>query len=329
MKILITGVTGYLGLELSKYLSNLGYEVYGVSRGRIQSNGFKSYVVSQYSKSELEKVFIDIGNIDIVIHLAASLKYFGPKKELIESNLIVTKDLFELSRVHKVKKFIYASSVEADNFSDRGGLFGKLIRSQFTNYGASKKITEEYLIDKANTTNISVYCLRIGSIFSGERYTFISQIFESLVNKTRFHYQLPIVGKYEILPISMLDILRYINELIHKNYESDKVYNLHYPAITINEIINLLRERFEIKEYVQPSFKIKVFIYTYLFHQFNKIRAGYGDFTSYLLASGVFVRRKRILNPDQIGEIELNKSRRDEFIKKSAEENLSNNIFFY
>lgn len=327
MKILITGVSGYVGSELALHLTSQGYEVYGVSRGESNVKIKEHFCVSGYDVLELETIYRKIGSIDIVIHLAASLKYFGSKEELNSSNVEITKNIVKVSESFFVKKIIYASSIEAAKFSFKNKLISFLWSSNLTNYGDSKRRTEEFLKNRMLASNSKIYILRIGSVFSGDRYTFISQILESIFDKTRFFYQLPIIGKYTVMPIHMDDLVDYISCLCGEDL-TNGFFNLHYPPIEIREIFSILVKHFNVETFKFPRNSVKTFFFTILFHYFNVARRGYGDFTSYLLASGVFAKRDRRLIPTSIGEIDLSVNRCSRVIVASAVDNIKNKIVF-
>lgn len=137
MKILITGINGFIGAPLSKKLSSLGHEVSGIEN----KNG------GILNKKTVEKA---VDNADVVIHLAAITAHDAivrKKFETLETNFAGTKNVLEaFSNSKSAKKFIYAST---------GKVYGKIIRlpidedhptSPINILGKSKLLTER-LID--------------------------------------------------------------------------------------------------------------------------------------------------------------------------------------
>ena len=127
MKILITGVAGFIGMHLAQKLLIKKYQVLGIDnlnnyysiklkKDRIQllkkNREFKFYKIDLRSKTKLSLIFKKF-KPDIVINLAAqagvrySLKH--PKKYL-SSNILGFFNIIELASKYKVKHFIYASS---------------------------------------------------------------------------------------------------------------------------------------------------------------------------------------------------------------------------
>lgn len=325
MKIVVTGPTGYLGTELIRALRKDGHEVYGITRELKKNVDYKIYV-SDYSKDSIKGILNDIGNIDVVIHIAASLKYFEKKSRIFQSNYEYTKNLFEITVELNIKKFIYASSVEATNFKYNSKILNIIFpRNQLTNYGLSKSLAENFISKTSGNTKYVI--LRIGSIFSGDRYTFITQIFESVIDKTRFFYQLPYIKNYHILPIHISDVIYSINISLKLN--ESKSYNVHYPSINIENILNIIINFIGIKNFIMPNFKFKHLVYMYLFHQFNKIRRGYGDFTSYLLSEGILFRRRRSKEITFTDIDEFSSQQCNRKIITVLQENIDNEILFY
>lgn len=325
MRILVTGPTGYLGSDLIRYLRKNGHKVYGLTRELKNSQDFEIFE-TDYSIESLRDVFNIIGNLDAVIHIAASLKYFEEATKIFESNYVYTKNLFEVTVESNIKKFIYASSVEATKPRYFFNILNLIFRPcQLTNYGKSKYAAESYISN--NSKNTKYIILRIGSIFSGDRYTFITQIFESVIDKTRFFYQLPYIKNYHILPVHISDVIYAIN----LSLKSDKsgAYNVHYPSVTIEKIVNIVVKFTGIKNFIMPAYKFKHLSYMYLFHQLNRMRRGYGDFTSYLLAEGFILRRMRskennFSDIDGFGDDQCNLK-----IIEVLRENINNNVLFF
>ena len=127
MAILITGTAGFIGFHTAKRLLEEGEIVRGVdnfneyydinlkeTRNKILEGfaNFKVYRIDLANYSELAKVFEE-KKIERVIHLGAQggVRYSLSNPGLYErSNITGTLHIFELSRRHRVKNIIYASS---------------------------------------------------------------------------------------------------------------------------------------------------------------------------------------------------------------------------
>lgn len=114
MKVLITGVAGFIGSNLADYLIKKNIDVIGVDN--------LSYGVIEQVPKKVKFHDIDIRDqeisqyfkgIDYVFHLAAKNSIIDCENEPDEThdiNVVGTKNIFEASIKNKVKKVIYAES---------------------------------------------------------------------------------------------------------------------------------------------------------------------------------------------------------------------------
>jgi nucleoside-diphosphate-sugar epimerase len=125
MRVLITGVAGFIGSHLAERLINGGYEVLGVDsfldyypksikennlKGLLAQSGFE-FIQGDIAELDLNGI---IAGVDAVFHQAALAgvraswgSRFG---EYVNNNVLGTQLLLEASKDKGLKKFIYASS---------------------------------------------------------------------------------------------------------------------------------------------------------------------------------------------------------------------------
>lgn len=98
MKILITGITGYLGRQLAAYASQNGHKIAGIVRSNTES--FLGFDVFKYDGSyESVKSSLDLFEPDVIFHLATSYaKAEGDVESIIESNIKLPLYLCEASK---------------------------------------------------------------------------------------------------------------------------------------------------------------------------------------------------------------------------------------
>ncbi|ARD73603.1 NAD-dependent epimerase [Staphylococcus xylosus] len=126
MKILITGVAGFIGSHLAKKLIKQGHHVIGVDsindyysvslkENRLESIGkenFTFYKMKLESYDDLSKVFKD-EKPEVVVNLAAQagVRYsIENPRAYIDSNIVGFMNILECSRQFNIKNLIYASS---------------------------------------------------------------------------------------------------------------------------------------------------------------------------------------------------------------------------
>lgn len=107
MKILITGVTGFVGSNLADCLTAQGYEIVGVGR-RI----FCESNVNKYIQCDLSKGLPFNEPVDCIIHAAAQSSYNAARiADYINGNVLATQTIARFAIEKRVKKIIYLSSI--------------------------------------------------------------------------------------------------------------------------------------------------------------------------------------------------------------------------
>ncbi len=151
MIILITGATGFVGINLTPYLQKSGYTALGVSR-----NPRENEISYEALTPEVWK------NTTAMVHLAGKahdLKKTSNDEEYFEVNYELTKKLYNQFLKSNAQQFIYISSVKAVADSVDGILSEVEVPNPITAYGKSKQKAEAYML--ANLpANKKVYILR-------------------------------------------------------------------------------------------------------------------------------------------------------------------------
>ena len=116
MKILITGVAGFLGSHLSEKIAELNHEIIGVDNmmGGYKDNIPKNIKFFNFDCCNLEKMNEVMRNVDVVYHCAATahegLSVFSPF-EISKNNYLASVSVFSAAISHKVKRIIFCSSM--------------------------------------------------------------------------------------------------------------------------------------------------------------------------------------------------------------------------
>ena len=112
MRILITGSQGTIGKPLCEELRKRGHEVFGCDLFHQKNDNYIRADISNYR--QMEKVFLSVGRLDYVYHLAAEFGRINGEEyyeTLWQTNVIGTRNILELQKVHGFK-LIFASSSE-------------------------------------------------------------------------------------------------------------------------------------------------------------------------------------------------------------------------
>ena len=173
MKILITGIAGFIGFNFAKFLLEKKYKIIGIDnlndyydvnlkkrrlKQLFNSKNFKFYKVDLIEKKKIKEIFKN-NNIDFIFHFAAQagVRYsIDHPAKYIDSNILGFYNLIENIKDFKIKRLFYASSSsvygENKNFplNEKEHIFPKNI------YGLSKKINEEigFIFNKYYNTKL-------------------------------------------------------------------------------------------------------------------------------------------------------------------------------
>jgi nucleoside-diphosphate-sugar epimerase len=114
MKVLVTGGTGFTGSALVMRLVNLGYSVKTIDyKEGIRVDQLKDAGVEVIIGSITDKALVDraIEDVDFVFHIAAAFRELDvPNEHYYNVNVNGTRNIFEASEKHNVKKVVYCST---------------------------------------------------------------------------------------------------------------------------------------------------------------------------------------------------------------------------
>lgn len=183
MRILITGVAGFIGSHLGEKLLSMGHSVVGIDnfdpfypkkfkienlRQLNSSNGFSFYEEDIRNRSCINNIF-ESNKIDVVVHLAAkagvrpSIENAG---DYYEVNITGTLNLLECMRQNNVSKLIFASS---------SSVYGNNMKVPFSEtdpvdhpispYASTKKSGELLCHVYNHLYHFDISCLRFFTVF--------------------------------------------------------------------------------------------------------------------------------------------------------------------
>lgn len=223
MKLVFTGATGFVGLNLIPYLTNKGFDIQPISRNKLYETD------------------ISINTTDVVIHLAGKahdLKKASNPEEYYEVNFELTKKLYDAFLKSDAKKFIFVSSVKAVADSVEGGsLTEDIMPNPQTHYGKSKLMAEEYIQNQPLEYGKSYYILRPCMIHGPGNKGNLNLLFN--VVKKGIPYPL---AKFENRRsfLSVENLCFVINSIIEKEVPAG-IYNVaDDEALSTNEVVEAI-----------------------------------------------------------------------------------------
>lgn len=156
MKILITGVHGFVGSNLVEYLKGEN-EIYGLDIVSLEKDG----IVKTFSWDDLDTGLVPA--VDAIIHLAGKAhdtKNKSAADVYFRVNTGLTQNIFDYFMASGAKKFIFFSTAKAAADRVEGVLTEDVVPSPVGPYGESKIKAEEYILSHDLPNDKQVYIFR-------------------------------------------------------------------------------------------------------------------------------------------------------------------------
>jgi len=262
--ILVTGNAGFIGSHLSKALLDKDYRVIGVDnfnnyyspkvkekniKDFLNNKNFKQYKLDILEAEKLEKVFQD-NKIDLIIHLAARAGVRPSLKnpELYgKVNVQGTKNLLEIVKKFKIKRFIFASSSSV--YADQKKipfLEDDVLQKPVSPYAETKQKGEKLCQEYAKKYEIKMTILRFFTVYgpkgrpdmapylftkalmedktitkfgdgsSSRDYTYIDDIIKGIVKAVEKPFDLEIINLGNNKPVKLNDFIELVEKLTDK-----------------------------------------------------------------------------------------------------------------
>lgn len=255
MKILITGVHGFVGTNLVNALKSEN-EIYGLDIISPQKDGVKfTFGWEELDNPSTGSGIVALPEVDAIIHLAGKAhdtKNKSKAEVYFKVNTELTKKIYDYFLAHEgIKKFIFFSTAKAAADRVEGVLTEDVVPKPVGPYGESKIKAEEYImrfLDDARDDNASTGSATVGK----QTYIFRPCMIHGPGNKGNLNLLYNMVKKGIPWPLgafenkrtfTSIDNLCYIIEgLLTKDVESG-VYNINDDeAVSTNELIEIICE---------------------------------------------------------------------------------------
>ncbi len=183
MKILITGVAGFIGYHLVKRLLSMRVHITGIDnlnnfydinlkKNRLEILKLEGLKNKNFFFKELDINDMDSlkSDFDLIIHLAAQAGVRVPKnmeKNYQYSNILGFKEVVSYALKNKITNFIYASSSSVYDDNDKTPYSEKTTNlNPKSTYGKTKQFNEEYINIISNQVNFMRFIgLRFFSVY--------------------------------------------------------------------------------------------------------------------------------------------------------------------
>lgn len=221
MKVIITGDTGFVGVNLKNYLQ-ISNQIFSLK---------VRYDATQ--KIELKG--------DAVIHLAGKvhdLKNVSNYSDYYEANFELTKQLFDAFLISDVSVFIFMSSVKASADKVMNVLTEEIFPNPKTYYGITKQKAEKYILSKELSLGKRVYILRPCMIHGVGNKGNLNLLYQLVAKGVPWP-----LGAFENKRsfLSIENLCFVIKELLENKDTPSGIYHVaDDESLSTNEVINLL-----------------------------------------------------------------------------------------
>ena len=203
MKIYITGISGFLSINLVRYLLSKGYQdIAGIDLVDFTYPERDQITFLQGDIRDPQAVKESMRGADIVIHTAAALPLYPPE-EIYSTDIDGTRILFEQALELGVKRFIHISSTAVYGIPDHHPLFETDRVSGVGPYGEAKVKAEE-ISQEYRDKGLCVSILRPKSFVGPERLGVFAIFYEWASEGRHF----PMIGsgnnRYQLLDVEDL-----------------------------------------------------------------------------------------------------------------------------
>jgi len=220
MNVLITGGSGFLGINLIRYLFSKGIK------------NIRSLDIVPFDYPEKDKVDIVLGDIrdmttvstsmkdiNIVIHTAAALPLYK-KEDIFSTDIVGTENLLEAAEENKVERFIHISSTAVYGIPDHHPLYETDKLDGVGYYGKAKILAEEQCV-ALRKKGVCVPVIRPKSFIGPERLGVFALLYDWAKDGKGF----PMIGngknRYQLLDVEDLCEAIYLCMTLNKNKVSD------------------------------------------------------------------------------------------------------------
>jgi nucleoside-diphosphate-sugar epimerase len=243
MKVLLTGINGFIGTNLVKALKS-NHSIYGLDIVINELDG----VIKSYFWNEKDQ----IPQVDAIIHLAGKAhdtKNTSAEKEYFDINVGLTQKIFEFFLNSNATKFIFFSSVKAIADTVEGDiLYEDSIPNPTTPYGKSKLEAEKFITKRFIEYNEnskpeikkSVYILRPSMIHGPGNKGNLNLLYKVAIKGIPW----PLGAFDNKRSFTSIDNLNFIiKEIIEKEIESGIYQIADDEPLSTNRIIQLISEQ--------------------------------------------------------------------------------------
>ncbi len=202
-KVLITGGAGFLGINLTRYMSERDFEITTLDVLPFDYADMKPYVNSLTgdirNRQAVDKA---MEGIDVVVHTAAALPLYSAQ-DIYTTDVEGTRTLLDSALAHGIKRFVMISSTAVYGIPDHHPLYENDRLEGVGPYGQAK-IQAEMVCLEYRAKGLLVSIIRPKSFIGPERLGVFALLYDWALDKRNF----PMIGsgrnRYQLLDVEDL-----------------------------------------------------------------------------------------------------------------------------
>jgi len=220
LKYLVTGGSGFLGINLVRYLLERDHEVVSLDLVEFDYADCKDKI-KIFTGDIRDKKIVDEATkgVDILVHCAAALPLYT-EHEIMTTDVDGTRNMLETAEKHGVKRFIHVSSTAVYGIPDHHPLLEDDKLDGVGPYGKAKILAEEECL-KFRKKGMCVPIVRPKSFIGPERLG----VFDLLYDWARTGHGFPMIGngknRYQLLDVEDLCEAIYLCATIDEKIVND------------------------------------------------------------------------------------------------------------
>jgi nucleoside-diphosphate-sugar epimerase len=230
MKFLITGGSGFLGINLIRYLHSKGHSIRSLDIEDFDYPDMKDKIENIRGDIRDRSIVEEaVEGVDQIIHTAAALPLYTPE-EIFSTDINGTRNLLESSEKHKVERFVHISSTAVYGIPDHHPLYETDKLDGVGPYGKAKIQAEDECL-KFREKGMCVPIIRPKSFIGPERLG----VFDLLFDWAKDGHGFPMIGnghnRYQLLDVEDLCEAIYLCCTLDKDRVND-IFNIGAKEFT-------------------------------------------------------------------------------------------------
>ena len=244
MKIIITGITGFIGLNFLKCL-NPDYDYICLVRKSSNTVELKNFPHVSVKKIDFGRPAIEqaINGADIVIHMAGQMGGYGiSDKEFERVNCQLTQDIAESCKTVGIKQLIYLSTPGVQGFGHR--LCAECTPYAPRNiYEKTKVHAEKTIISTLKDSVVKYTIIRPDFVYGPGDYRRI-KMYKNIRDKK---FILTTSGKSYLHPTYVMDVVQGINKSVANPNAYNEIFNISAQNdITVQDYLEVISSHFNV-----------------------------------------------------------------------------------